>query len=159
MSEQDQSARQRLARQFAGLAVILIAAGVAMAPQWRYGYSCGHDFDFHLVSWFEALSGWRHGLFYPHWAVSPNYGAGEPRFVFYPPVTWMLGAMLGLLFGGRWGYPPIALAYLLLAGTGLATRALARQVLNDSAATLAGCAAIFSGYALFTLTNEARSAS
>jgi hypothetical protein len=132
----------------AGPAVILVAAALAMAPQWHYGYSCGHDFDFHLLSWFEALSSWRHGLLYPHWAISPNYGAGEPRFVFYPPLTWMLGAALRLLMD--WGYVAVVLAYLLLAGTGLATRALAREVLENGPATLAGCAAIFSGYALFT---------
>jgi hypothetical protein len=44
---------------------------------------------------------------------------------------------------------PLALTFLLLAATGLATRALARQTLSDGAATLAGCTAIFSGYALF----------
>ena len=38
----------------------------------------------------------------------------------------------------------------MLAATGLATRALARQAFADGAATLAGCAALFSGYALFT---------
>jgi hypothetical protein len=139
---------QSFARRIAGPIVILLAAALAMLPQWHYGYSCGHDFDFHLVSWFEALHAWRHGLFYPHWAINPNYGAGEPRFVFYPPVTWMLGALLRLVMG--WGYVPIALAWLLLVGTGLATRALARELLDDCAATLAGCAAIFSGYALFT---------
>jgi hypothetical protein len=37
-----------------------------------------------------------------------------------------------------------------LAGTGLATRALALEAMEDAAATLAGCAAIFSGFALFT---------
>jgi hypothetical protein len=42
------------------------------------------------------------------------------------------------------------LTFLLLAATGLATRALARLALDDGAATLAGCAALFSGYALFT---------
>ncbi len=138
----------RIARRMAGPVIILAAAALAMTPQRLLGYSCGHDFDFHLVSWFETLSSWRHGLYYPHWAVSPNYGAGEPRFVFYPPITWMLGAALRFLMG--WGYVPIMLAYGMLAGTGLATRALARELLGDGAATLAGCVAIFSGYALFT---------
>ena len=49
-----------------------------------------------------------------------------------------------------WNLVPLALTFLLLAGTGLATRALARQALDDGPATLAGCAALFSGYALFT---------
>jgi hypothetical protein len=131
----------------AGPAVILLAAAVAVAPQLLRGPSCGHDFDFHLASWFDCLNSWRHGIAYPHWAASANFGAGEPRFVFYPPLTWMLGAALGFML--PWQFVPVALTFLLLAGTGLATRALARQALPDAAATLAGCAALFSGYALF----------
>ncbi len=131
-----------------GPAAILGAALVAVAPQLLRGNSCGHDFDFHLVSWFDALNAWRHGLLYPHWAASANYGAGEPRFVFYPPLTWMMGAALATVL--PWTLVPVALTFLLLAGTGLATRALAREALSDGAATLAGCAALFSGYALFT---------
>jgi hypothetical protein len=121
---------------------------VALAPQLVRGNSCGHDFDFHLLSWLDVQQSWRNGLFYPHWALSANFGAGEPRFVFYPPLTWMLGAALGLAL--PWQWVPMALTFLLLAGTGLATRALARQALPGGAATLAGCAALFSGYALFT---------
>jgi hypothetical protein len=132
----------------AGPILIVIAAATATAPLWFRGTSCGHDFDFHLVSWFDCLSAWRHGILYPHWSPSPNFGAGEPRFVFYPPLTWMLGAALGLVL--PWPLVGIALTFLLLAGTGLATRALARKFLGDAAATLAGCAALFSGYALFT---------
>jgi hypothetical protein len=133
---------------FASPAVILLAATVAVAPQMIHGPSCGHDFDFHLVSWFDCLNSWRQGILYPHWAASANFGAGEPRFVFYPPLTWMLGAALGIVL--PWQLVPTALTFLLLAATGLATRALASEALTDGAATLAGCATLFSGYALFT---------
>ncbi len=132
----------------AGVVVILASALLATAPQWVRGSSCGHDFDFHLVSWFDALHSWRAGVLYPHWTPSPNYGAGEPRFVFYPPLTWMLGAALGATL--PWRMVPGTMIFLLLAMTGLATRALARRALSEGPATLAGCAAIFSGYALFT---------
>ncbi|HZB87162.1 MAG TPA: hypothetical protein VE291_00740 [Terracidiphilus sp.] len=131
-----------------GIGVILLAALVAVAPQLIRGTSCGHDFDFHLASWFDALASWRHGIAYPRWAPSANYGAGEPRFIFYPPLSWMLGAALGVVL--PWKLVPIALTFLCLAGCGLATRALARQGLGEGASTLAGCAALFSGYALFT---------
>jgi hypothetical protein len=120
---------------------------VATAPQLIRGNSCGHDFDFHLVSWLDCLNAWRHGIVYPHWAPSANFGAGEPRFVFYPPLTWILGAALGIVL--PWQFVPIALTFLLLAATGLATRALARHALAEGPAALAGCAALFSGYALF----------
>jgi hypothetical protein len=142
-----------LLQRWAGPAVILLAAAIAVTPQLVKGNSCGHDFDFHLVSWFDANASWHNLQFYPHWTPSANYGAGEPRFVFYPPLTWMLGAALSLAM--PWTLVPIALTFLLLAGTGLATRALAREVLTRDvfgagAPTLAGCAAMFSGYALFT---------
>jgi 6-pyruvoyl-tetrahydropterin synthase related domain len=143
---------------FDGPAVILLAALVATAPQLFRSNSCGHDFNFHLVSWLDAQASWRHGILYPHWSSSPNYGAGEPRFVFYPPLTWMLGAALGLATPWKavmivykfWKCVPIVITFLFLAGVGLATRALARQALDNGAATLAGGTALFSGYALFT---------
>jgi hypothetical protein len=138
---------ERLHR-FIGVTVILVGALVAIAPQLFLGNSCGHDFDFHLVSWLDAQQSWREGIIYPHWSPSANFGAGEPRFIFYPPLSWMLGAALGFVL--PWKFVPIAITYLFLVGTGLATRALARQMLSEGPATLAGCAALFSGYALFT---------
>lgn len=135
----------RVVRRAAGPAAVLAAAALASAPLRRY--SCGHDFDFHLLSWFEAANSWRHGLIYPHWTATPNYGAGEPRFIFYPPLTWMLGAALDLVL--RWNSVILAMVFLTMAGAGLATRALALELLPDGAATLAGCVSIFSGYSLF----------
>ena len=135
-------------RRFAGPAFILLAAFVAIVPQLVRGSSCGHDFNVHVVSWFDCLNAWRHGIPYPHWTPSANYGAGEPRFVFYPPLTWMLGAALGAML--PWNLAPIALTFLILAATGLATRALALETLDDTPATLAGCVSIFSGFTLFT---------
>jgi hypothetical protein len=135
-------------RRFTGPAIILLAAFLATAPQLIRHNSCGHDFDFHLVSWLDAQASWRQGILYPHWSPSANFGAGEPRFVFYPPLTWMLGAALGLV--APWKGVPLAITFLCLVGTGLATRWLARELLDDGPATLAGCAALFSGYALFT---------
>lgn len=61
----------------------------------------------------------------------------------------MAGAVLGSFL--RWSFVPLALFILFLAATGLANRALAREVMDDPPATLAGCAAIFLGYALFNI--------
>jgi hypothetical protein len=132
-----------------GPAIILLAAAVAVMPQLARGPACGSDFHFHFTNWIEAQRSFLLGIPYPHWAPSPNLGAGEPRFVFYPPLTWMAGAALGLVM--PWSLVPYVFTFLLLAATGLATRALAREALEDGPATLAGCAAIFIGYALFTV--------
>jgi len=144
----DQGAGSPL-RQFIGPLIICLAALIATSPDLIWGNSCGHDFDFHLASWIDAQAAWRQGILYPHWAPSPNWGAGEPRFVFYPPLTWMLGAAFGTIF--PWKGVQLAILCSFLALTGLATRALARQLgLSDGPAALAGCAALFSGYSMFT---------
>jgi hypothetical protein len=135
-------------RRWLGTALILMAAALATGPEYLRGASCGHDFDFHLVSWFDALHSWSQGIVYPHWTPSPNFGAGEPRFIFYPPLTWMLGAAMGMVL--PWHAVPGVMTFLLLAATGLATRALSRMAYPEGPSMLAGCVAIFSGYALFT---------
>jgi hypothetical protein len=132
-----------------GPAIILVAAVIALGPLLWRGPTRGSDFDFHLISWIDAQHCMSNGILYPHWANSPNFGAGEPRFVFYPPISWMVGAVLGMLF--PWGIVQIVYFILLLAATGMATRALAREFLADGPATLAGCAAIFLGFALFSV--------
>jgi hypothetical protein len=135
-------------RRLTGPAVILLAAAVATAPILLHRSYCGDDFEFHAVGWFDVQQSWLHGVVYPHWMASANYGAGEPRFMFYPPLTWMLGAALGFVL--PWVLVPVAMVFLFLAGTGLAVRRLALERLTDASATLAGCAALFSGFALFT---------
>jgi hypothetical protein len=140
--------RPGISSRLLGPALILLAAAVATVPILLHGPFCGDDFEFHVVSWLDVQKNWLHGVPYPHWAPSVNYGAGEPRFLFYPPFTWMLGAALGFVL--PWPLVSVAMVFLFLAGTGLATRALALQALRDAPATLAGCAALFSGFALFT---------
>jgi hypothetical protein len=130
------------------LAVILVAAAIAIAPMLGRGAPCEGDFRFHLVSWLDAQHSVVMGLWNPHWANSANLGAGEPRFMFYPPLNWIIGATLGMVL--PWSVVPVLMLFLTLVGTGLGNRALAREVMDEGPATLAGCAAIFLGFALFT---------
>lgn len=131
-----------------GILLIPLAALIASGPRILRGVSCGHDFEFHLVSWLETQRSWSQGVLYPHWAQTPNWSAGEPRFVFYPPLTWMLGALLG--YAIPWQWVPAVLTLVFLAGAGLATRALARKFLPAPTATLAGVLAAATPYAFFT---------
>jgi hypothetical protein len=129
------------------LAALLLTTLAATSLLLARGPSCGHDFDFHLVSWLEVARSWHSGLFYPHWASSANFGAGEPRFDFYPPASWMLGAALGSIAG--WHATPWLFTAVCLFCAGLAMRRFAQDWLSPATATAAGCLYIANPYLLF----------
>jgi len=125
-----------------------LAALFAIAPLLLYGYSCGHDFDFHLINWFEAARQFTHGTIHPHWAFTPSWNAGEPRFVFYPPLSWIIGAVLGLLM--PWIWTPIAYTWIVLAAAGFAFYYKARSYASPNAALVAAAIYITNPYMLYT---------
>jgi 6-pyruvoyl-tetrahydropterin synthase related domain len=109
--------------------------------------SCGHDFDFHLLSWMEVARAWHAGLVYPHWVQDANYGAGEPRLIFYPPASWLLGGLLGTISG--WHAAPVLFVLLALLGAGSSMYLLAREWAPEGAACFAACLYIANPYAMF----------
>jgi hypothetical protein len=121
----------------------LLATGTLMVR----GNSCGHDFDFHLLSWMEVARAWHTGLLCPHWVQDANYGAGEPRFIFYPPASWTLGGLLGILSG--WYAAPVLFVLLAFATAGAAMYRLAREWAGPEAATFAACLYIANPYVMF----------
>ncbi len=131
------------------LAALLLTVFAATGLLLKSGPSCGHDFDFHLVSWMEVARGWHSGLLYPHWVTSANFGAGEPRFIFYPPASWMLGALLGTVFG--WQATPWCFTAICLGCAGFTMRRFAAEYLTPIAATAAACLYIANPYMLFVV--------
>jgi hypothetical protein len=113
------------------------------------GNSCGHDFDFHLLSWMEVARAWHSGIAYPHWVQDANFGAGEPRLMFYPPASWLLGALLGTITG--WHAAPVLFVMLALLGAGVSMYLLAREWAPPISAAFAACLYIANPYAMFVV--------
>ena len=140
------------------LLLIPLAALVAVLPLILHGCSCGHDFDFHLISWMEVATQFSHGNLHPHWAYTPAYNAGEPRFVFYPPLSWMLGGLLGLVLthiprvteAAGWNAAPVLYTWVALTLSGLSLHRLAREFAGENAALLAAILYLANPYMLFT---------
>jgi hypothetical protein len=127
--------------------LIPLAALLATLPLILHGCSCGHDFDFHLQSWLDAAYQFRHGTLYPHWAFSPAWNAGEPRFLFYPPLSWLLGAILTLIF--PIAATPAIFTFIALTAAGFSMHRLASRFASPNAALLAATLYLANPYMLF----------
>ncbi len=127
--------------------VFAVAALCAVLPLIVNGCSCGHDFDFHLLSWMEAAHQWQHGVLKPVWAFTAAYNAGEPRLLFYPPLSWMTGAALGMLL--PWPAVPAAFTALVLFLSGLSMQRLLCRWTTPTVAMLGGCLYLLNPYMLF----------
>jgi hypothetical protein len=104
---------------WAPLLAIASAAFAIEIPFLFFGTPSGHDVEFHLYSWLEVLSAWKHGVWLPRWAAMANFGYGEPRFIFYPPASWTLGAIISAVVPWRFGSPVYIWLALVLAGSSM----------------------------------------
>ena len=143
------------------LILIPLAALFASLPLILYGPSCGHDLSFHLLSWQETARQWTQGTLHPRWAFTPAYGAGEPRFVFYPPLSWTIGGLLTLFAAvlsrltplspeQAFTLTPIFYTGFALTAAGFAMHHLARRFVSPATATLVAVLYLANPYTLFT---------
>jgi hypothetical protein len=100
--------------------VTIAAAGAAVEIPFAFkGMPSGHDVEFHLYSWLEVLSQWKRGVLFPRWATWAHFGYGEPRFLFYPPASWTLGAVIAAVFPWRFAATIYIWSVLVLAGASM----------------------------------------
>ena len=130
-------------RRIAALMVMATALLVVLPFAWR-GDPSGHDFEFHLSSWMEAANQWNQGILYPRWAALAHFGYGEARFIFYPPLSWMLGAALGSVL--PWAFTPAVYVWTVLYIGGFCMYRLARQWLTERDAIAAAVLYVVNPY-------------
>jgi hypothetical protein len=110
--------------------VIMASAFAVVVPFFFYGNASGHDFEFHLLSWMEVVHQWKEVIVWPRWAAFAHWTYGEARFLFYPPASWNLGALLGVLL--PWKIASGTYVWLALTTSGCSMFLLARRWLSRS---------------------------
>ncbi|MBV9670361.1 MAG: hypothetical protein JOZ43_05335, partial [Acidobacteriales bacterium] len=135
-----------LLKRFAPILFAVACALLLVLPFAKYGVPSGHDYDFHVSGWYDTAWQWHHGVAYPRIARWSDYGAGEPRFVFYPPLSWMWGALLTHINPPR----SIMAAYVVRVFTvgGLGAWLLARRWFGKKAAWWAAACFVLNPYSV-----------
>lgn len=98
------------------LALLAFIALLMVMPFAVWGYPQTGDIGFYASSWLETAHQWHHGTVWPQWASMANFGWGDPRLAFYPPLSQVLGGVVCSLLPVKFAIGAYTWTILLLAG-------------------------------------------
>ena len=134
-------------RRFALL--LVVGCGIlAMVPAFIWGIPAGADLDNHfrfMMPFYDEIS---HGNLAPGWLAESNFGFGDARFRFYPPVLYYSLSLFRMLTGG-WYIATLAVFTLFCVIGAVGVYYWSRQNLSSPTSV---CAALLFSFAPYHLT-------
>jgi len=124
---------------------LLLLAIPAIQPLLTTDFTCGYDNTFHLWRAVEVANCLRQGYLYPRWAPDMAHGYGFPLFIFHPPLTAYIAALLNLM-GLSW---PLAINTTFILGMllgGFFAFVLARDLFGPTAGFVAAVAYVYAPF-------------
>ena len=108
------------ARRLLPFVALIVACLPAVQPLLSGGISCGYDNAFHLYRAVQIDHLWDQGVLFSRWAPDMAHGFGFPLFVFGPPLSQALLALVHQ-FGVSWAAAMnlVFLAGVVLGGAGM----------------------------------------
>ncbi|MEK6320295.1 MAG: 6-pyruvoyl-tetrahydropterin synthase-related protein [Acidobacteriota bacterium] len=129
---------------------ILILATVIMLPVFVRGFPAGFDAVRHYRWTSQFIDALRDGAFYPRWLPAANEGQGSPVPLYYPPLSFYVGAGFSFVAGNT--LLAISLScWLALVLSGLTMYAFSRSLLSPSLSFGAAALYVMAPYHLLDL--------
>ena len=115
------------------------------------GYG-GDDYRFHITSWIELHNAWSAHEWTLGWSQWSQYGFGEPRFCFYPPISLLIGSALTFLMPLR--LVPATVVWLAVSLGGLTMYMVAGRMLPREQRLNAAILYMFNPYLVLTIVKR-----
>ena len=130
---------------------LLLIPVFALLPLLLYvvlGYG-GQDFKYHAASWVELHNAWSAHEWELGWSQWAQFGFGEPRFCFYPPLSFLVGAALSFLLPFK--LVPGVIVWLVLTLSGLSMYKAAGSFVRPEHRLFAALFYMFNPYLMMTV--------